>query len=98
MTPEFPSLIRAVVVLPLLLIATTTKAQTALDTFVAADDGVFSYEEYDNDTGGGGTTRLFKMTSQKWRGDEDVDCERRMANTWLDACDLWQHELIMYIP
>ncbi len=84
--------------LSLLSVASHATAQTALDAYVAHDDGVFAYEEYDDDTGIGWTTRLFKMTSQRWRGDEDVDCERRLENSWLDACDLWQHEVIMYIP
>lgn len=82
----------------LLIFASNTLAQTALDTYVGQDDGVFAYEEYDSDGGIGWTTRLFKMTSQRWRGDDDVDCERRLADSWVDACDLWQHEIIMYIP
>ena len=91
-------MLRLFLSLGLLFPAASALAQTALDEYVAFDDGVFDYVEYDNDTGVGWTTRLFKMTSQRWRGDDDVDCERRLANSWLDACDLWQHELIMYIP
>jgi len=73
-------------------------AQTALDDYVAFDDGAFAFEEYDSDPGLGWSTHLLKLTSQRWRGEDDVDCPRRLQDSWLDACDLWQHELILYVP
>ena len=78
--------------------STSCLAQTALDQYVAFDDGAFAFEEYDTDPGLGWTTHLLKLTSQRWRGADDVDCGRRLQNSWLDACDLWQHELTLYVP
>jgi len=89
---------RSLTVLLLLLASTPGLAQTALDQYVAADDGAYAFEEYDSDPGIGWTTHLLKLTSQRWRGEEDVDCPRRTQGSWLDACDLWQHELILYVP
>lgn len=91
-------MIRSGLFVSLLVFAVPGATQTALDSYVAQDDGVFSYHEYHNDTGAGWTTRLFKLTSLRWRGEDDVDCQRRLSDSWLDACDVWQHELIVYIP
>ncbi len=89
---------RLIAALLLLLASTAALGQTALDAYVALDDGAFAFEKYDSDPGIGWTTDLLKLTSQRWRGDDDVDCARRMQDSWLDACDLWQHELILYVP
>jgi len=80
------------------LLSTASLAQTALDDYVAFDDGAFAFEEYDSDPGVGWTTHLLKMTSQYWRGPDEVDCARRLQDSWLDDCSLWQHELILYVP
>ena len=71
---------------------------TALDDFIASDDGAFAYAEYGESSGFGWRTHFLKMTSQRWRGDAEVDCERRLEGSWLDACDLWQHELVIHAP
>jgi PhoPQ-activated pathogenicity-related protein len=81
-----------------LLFCATASAQTALDEFIAADDGAFAYTQYAEGAGFGWRAHFLKMTSQRWRGEEDVDCARRLAGSWLDACELWQHELIVYVP
>ena len=81
-----------------LFLSATAPAQTVLDEYIAFDDGAFDYVEYGDETGIGWKAHYLKMTSQRWRDDEDVDCDRRLENSWLDACDLWQHELVVYVP
>jgi len=81
-----------------LVVCSTASAQTALDEFMASDDGAFAYVEYAETGGFGWRSHFLKLTSQRWRGDQDVDCVRRLEGSWLDACDLWQHELVIHTP
>jgi len=90
--------LRRIIGVFLSLVSTAVLAQSALDDFIASEDGAFSFDEYDSDAGPGWTTHFLKLTSQRWRGGADVDCARRMQDSWLDACDLWQHELTLYVP
>jgi len=81
-----------------LFFCSAVSAQTALDEFMASDDGAFDWVEYDESISFGWHTHFLKLTSQRWRGDGEVDCARRLEGSWLDECDLWQHELIIYAP
>jgi PhoPQ-activated pathogenicity-related protein len=81
-----------------LLICPALFGQTALDDFIATDDGAYAVEEYGSDSEAGWRVHFLKLTSQRWRDDNEVDCARRLEGSWLDDCALWQHELVIYAP
>ena len=51
-----------------LVVCSTVSAQTALDEFMASDDGAFAYVEYAEAGGFGWRSHFLKLTSQRWRG------------------------------
>jgi PhoPQ-activated pathogenicity-related protein len=65
----------------------TPGQQTALQTYVAFDDGAFAWEKKGEiDIAGVGKAHLLRMTSQRWRLDAETDHP------------LWKHWVVVGIP
>lgn len=64
----------------------TAGNNTVLDQYISRDDGVFSYQQVTSIPQPGFTVYIYKLTSQKWRTESEVD---RV---------IWEHQLVMAVP
>ena len=63
-----------------------TNPETALESYLAHDDGAFNLLHVTSLPGSGYTAHLYKMTSQKWLSTAEIDNP------------VWTHSLVMVIP
>lgn len=63
-----------------------TNPETALESYIAQDDGAFNLQYIVSQPGAGYTAHLYKMTSQKWLTSSEVNNP------------VWTHSLVMVVP